>query len=117
MQQIINNIINADLIIFGVPNYFDNVTGLFKNFMDRLHPLYKKEIIKNKKIIFIFTGGGREEGTAEEMSKSVNGLVKYLKLDVINEYSYKALNIHDIENQTKKINCMVDDIVNVIAEI
>ena len=43
INEIINKIKEADLIIFGVPNYFDNVSGLFKNFMDRLHPLYKCE--------------------------------------------------------------------------
>ena len=40
INEIISKIIDSDLIIFGVPNYFDNVSGLFKNFMDRLHPLY-----------------------------------------------------------------------------
>lgn len=114
MKEIINKIVNADLIIFGIPNYFDNVTGLFKNFMDRLHPLYKSESIKNKKIIFIFIGGGKEEGTKEEMNKSVKGLVKYLKLKVIRDYSYKALKVNDVEEQNEKINSMLNDIINVI---
>ena len=110
MEEIINKIIEADLIIFGVPNYFDNVTGLFKNFMDRLHPLYKSELIKNKKVIFIYTGGGNEEGTKEEMQKAVYGLIKYLKLDILKEYSYKALNVHDVREQNDKINKMIKEI-------
>ena len=65
MKEIIIKIKEADLIIFGVPNYFDNVTGLFKNFMDRLHPLYKSESIRDKSVVYIFTGGGEEEGTRE----------------------------------------------------
>ena len=69
MNEIIDKVKESDLIIFGVPNYFDNVTGLFKNFMDRLHPLYKSELIKNKNVIFIFTGGGKEKGTKEENYK------------------------------------------------
>ena len=110
MEEIINKIIEADLIVFGVPNYFDNVTGLFKNFMDRLHPLYKSELIKNKKVIFIYTGGGNEEGTKEEMQKAVYGLIKYLKLDILKEYSYKALNVHDVREQNDKINKMIKEI-------
>jgi len=39
INDIIDKVVNADLIIFAVPNYFDNVSGLFKNFIDRLHPL------------------------------------------------------------------------------
>lgn len=113
MEKIINKIINADLVIFGVPNYFDNVTGLFKNFMDRLHPLYKNEVIKDKKVIFIFTGGGKEDGTKEEMDKAVYGLIKYLKLNVIQEYTYQALNAHDVENQAEKIREMINEIRNI----
>ena len=112
MKEIIIKIKEADLIIFGVPNYFDNVTGLFKNFMDRLHPLYKSESIRDKSVVYIFTGGGEEEGTREEMEKAVYGLNKYLKLNVLKNYSYKALNLHDIEIQKEKINNMIEEIKN-----
>ena len=113
MDKIINKIIKADLVIFGVPTYFDNVTGLFKNFMDRLNSLYKSEMIKYKKVIFIFTGGGKEDATKEEMDKAVYGLIKYLKLNVIQEYTYQALNAHDVENQTEKIKKMINEIRNI----
>ena len=112
MNDIIDKIKESDLIIFGIPNYFDNVTGLFKNFMDRLHPLYKSELTKHKRVIFIFTGGGGEKGTKEEMEKAVHGLIKYLKLNVLKNYSYQALNIHDVENQKEKINKMLEEIKN-----
>ncbi len=114
MQEIINKIKDADLIVFGVPNYFDNVSGLFKNFIDRLHPLYKSELIKDKKVIFIFTGGGDEIGTQEEMHKAVNGTIKYLKLDLVKEYSYQALNLHDVEKQQEKVEEMINEIREVL---
>lgn len=113
MKKIISKIKEANLIVFGVPNYFDNVTGLFKNFMDRLHPLYKSESIRDKSVIYIFTGGGEEEGTKEKMKKAVYGLNKYLKLSVLNIYSYKALNPNDIEIQKEKINNMIEEIKNI----
>lgn len=114
VNEIINKLAEADLIIFGVPNYFDNVSGLFKNFVDRLHPLYKSELIANKKVIFVYVGGGNEDGTKEELHHSVKGLIKYLKLDVIKEYSYRALNINDIKNQENKIYEMIEDIKSVL---
>ncbi len=46
MEQIIEKLTKADFILFGVPNYFDNVSGLFKNFIDRLHPCYKSENLR-----------------------------------------------------------------------
>lgn len=110
INDIINKIIDADLIIFGVPNYFDNVSGLFKNFIDRLHPLYKSELIAQKKVVFVYVGGGNEEGTKIELHQAVKGLVKYLKLYVIKEYSFKALNVNDIKSQNEKVQEMIKEI-------
>jgi len=110
INEIITKIIDSDLIIFGVPNYFDNVSGLFKNFMDRLHPLYKSELIADKKIIFIYVGGGGEDGTMTELHQSVSGFIKYLKLNLIKEYSFKALVHNDIINQKEKVQKMIEEI-------
>ncbi len=101
------------MIIFGIPNYFDNVSGLFKNFMDRLHPLYKSGLIANKKVVFVYVGGGEEEGTKIELHNSVAGFVKYLKLCVIAEYSFKALEYKDIVNQQDKVQKMIEEIKNI----
>lgn len=116
MKEIIEKIIEADFIIFGVPNYFDNVTGLFKNFLDRLHPAYKAELLKNKKVIYIFTAGGKVEGTREEMRKSVAGITKYLKWDVVKDYIYQVLNAKDIELQKEKVVEMIKEVSNIIGE-
>lgn len=48
------------------------------------------------------------------MEKAVYGLIKYLKLNVLNTYSYQALNIHDVEKQNGKINKMLEEIKNYI---
>lgn len=110
INLIINQLIGSEMIIFGVPNYFDNVSGLFKNFMDRLHPLYKSKQLKNKKAVFIFVGGGDEEGTKEELHQAIKGFSRYLSLDVKDEFSFKALNASDIKKQDEKI----DNIINFI---
>lgn len=110
MNLIIEQLKEAELIIFGVPNYFDNVTGLFKNFIDRLHPLYRSEELKNKKVIFIFVGGGNVKGTSETMHQSIKGLPKYLLIDVKGEYTFQALNVGDMKKQKDKINELIDEI-------
>jgi len=109
MNEIIDKLIASELIIFGIPNYFDNVTGLFKNFMDRLHPLYKSGQIKKKKVIFIFVGGGDEIGTKKELHQAIKGFVKYLGLESKKEYAFKALNRNDIEKQKEKIDSIVTE--------
>lgn len=101
MKEIVEKMLSSELIIFGVPNYFDNVTGLFKNFIDRLHPLYKSHLLEHKKVIFLYVGGGKEEGTLASLHESVKGMVKYLGLNVVKEEAFKALNPDDELDQTK----------------
>lgn len=110
INEIIIKIIDSDLIVFGVPNYFDNVSGIFKNFMDRLHPLYKSGLAADKKVVFIYVGGGEEEGTKIELHNAVAGFVKYLKLNVVKEYSFKALAYNEMINQQEKIYKMIEEI-------
>lgn len=114
MRIIIKKMKEAELIVFGIPNYFDNVSGLFKNFIDRLHPLYKSGELKNKKVIFIFVGGGKKEGTLSSLHQSVKGLIKYLKLDVEKEFSFKALHLNDIKEAQEEIDNVIDYIENIL---
>lgn len=37
--ELLDKILQADLLVFATPVYVDNVTGIMKNFMDRLIPL------------------------------------------------------------------------------
>ena len=110
INPIIDKLIESELIVFGVPNYFDNVSGLFKNFMDRLHPLYKSKQLKDKKVIYVYVGGGEENGTKEELHQAIKGFSKYLSLDIKNEFSFKALNIDEIMKQEEKIEEIAENI-------
>lgn len=111
---IIDKLLVSDIIIFGVPNYFDNVSGLFKNFIDRLHPLYKSEKLKNKKVYFIYVGGGKVEGTENKMHQATDGFIKYLQLDLKHEFSFQALNINDMKKEDEMIDNMIEKIVEEI---
>lgn len=114
MKTITNKMQKSDMLVIGVPNYFDNVTSIFKTFADRCYSLYKSEKLKNKKVYFIFVGGGNIEGTKENMLNSVHGFIKYLKLNFIGEKSFKALNVFDLKNEL--INKDFDLIIDVIKQ-
>lgn len=90
LQIVIDKILESDLVVIAIPNYFGNMSGFFKNFIDRLHYMYKKEIIDNKKIIFIYTGADYKEITMEEMTQATYYVEKYLKLDVIKRFSFSS---------------------------
>lgn len=39
MEELLKTFINSDIVVFAMPVYVDNVTGIMKQFMDRLIPL------------------------------------------------------------------------------
>jgi len=47
MQELHEKISNADIMVYATPLYYYTVTGLMKDFMDRMLPLVNKEIVKN----------------------------------------------------------------------
>jgi multimeric flavodoxin WrbA len=48
MEKIISKLLETDCIIFGSPNYFNNVSGMMKNFIDRTNPLCDPPLLKGK---------------------------------------------------------------------
>jgi multimeric flavodoxin WrbA len=63
MSEIRNKLLKADSMVFGSPIYYDSVTGLLKNFIDRINPIYHK--LKGKRFAFIIVGQLRgKEGEA-----------------------------------------------------
>jgi len=56
MRQLYDKLSKTDIIVFGSPTYFGNVTGLMKNFIDRCLPLYLSEELKGKKAALLSSG-------------------------------------------------------------
>jgi multimeric flavodoxin WrbA len=68
MQLIYPKMLEADVIVLGSPVYFDMISGLLKNFMDRTCPIWTK------------LGGKRLVGIAvaeESIGKAVDNLKTY----------------------------------------
>lgn len=57
MQPLYQKLIAADIIALGSPTYFDNVTGIMKNFMDRCLPFYFSKRLATKKIVLLTSAG------------------------------------------------------------
>ncbi|MCK5491103.1 MAG: NAD(P)H-dependent oxidoreductase [Candidatus Pacebacteria bacterium] len=53
MQTIYMKLEKADIIVLGSPTYFDNVSGIMKNFFDRTLPFYFSGKLINKKVILL----------------------------------------------------------------
>lgn len=46
MEELLDKISQADIVVFATPLYYYTVTGIMKDFMDRMLPLNKREMIK-----------------------------------------------------------------------
>lgn len=46
MEELLNKISQADIMVYATPLYYYTVTGIMKDFMDRMLPLNNREIIK-----------------------------------------------------------------------
>ena len=113
MGEIREKMHNSDMIVIGTPNYFDNVSGLLKDFIDRTHPFYKAESLKGKKLILIMVGGGDAKGSHEYLNYCMRGFVKYSKLKLIGSYCFQALNQNDLKKNDEAI-AKIDEIIKKI---
>lgn len=73
MGEIRNKLLEVDSIIFGSPIYYDGITGLLKNFIDRTNPIYHK--LKGKRFAFVIVG--QLKGKEGEVSRKF--VVDFLK--------------------------------------
>lgn len=60
MQEIHQKLKEADVILLGSPTYFDNVSGLMKNFMDRCLCFYFSEEMKGRRVALVSIGNFTE---------------------------------------------------------
>lgn len=82
MEDIINKIEDADMIVLSSPVYFGTVTSSLKVLIDRCQPLYNKRFVLGvedtikKKGVLIFTAGGKNK----KMIDSMNLVAKFFML-------------------------------------
>ena len=65
MTHLRDAIVKSDILVFASPLYFCEVTGLMKNFLDRLYFFYhpvNKHLVSGKKVLIITTLGEKEVG-------------------------------------------------------
>ncbi len=104
MDEIRSKLLEADSIIFGSPIYYDGVTGLLKNFIDRTNPIYNK--LKGKKFSFVIVG--QLKGKEGEVSRKF--VIDFLKniceihgMEFVDYVFAIALGLEEIDNDKSAI--------------
>lgn len=77
---------NSDAVVFGSPNYFNNVSALMKNFIDRMNAHWQDPLLKGKKVVLAMPGGQGEESRGKGMA-AFEEFPKICKMKVIGKIS------------------------------
>lgn len=103
MQEIYKKMAEAEIFILGTPNYFDNVSGLMKDFIDRTNPFYETDRLKGKKLITIVVGGGKIKNSEKVGNQALKCFSYAHKLNFIGAYCFEGLNNDDIKNDPEAV--------------
>ncbi|MDD5148186.1 MAG: flavodoxin family protein [Candidatus ainarchaeum sp.] len=99
MRLIYPKMFNADVIVLGSPNYFNNVSGLMKNFFDRFCPFWE-ETLKGKKAVLVVAGaeGGKSLKTTE---KALKNFCEICSIRIVGKILIKAKEANEIQKNQK----------------
>jgi len=104
MQELYPKIKETDLMIIATPNYFDNVTGLLKDFIDRTNPFYETDVLEGKKVVALVVGGGKIENSKRVVDQALTYFIKAHKRELIDSMCFKALKQDDLKSNQEAIN-------------
>lgn len=113
MRELIDKMNDADIIILATPNYFYNVSGLTKLFIDRSYSLYHQSLLKGKKFIYVYVGNDNTATIKKYLDNAMYGFTVCHELSVLGSFAYSAGDIGEFLdiNQAK---ATTDEIINVI---
>lgn len=116
MNIIIERMKTSDLIVFGSSNYFNNVSGIMKDFFDRLNPLRgENNVLAGKKAVAIMVGEAPDEKSATASLATIRSAAEILEMAVIGEMYFAAKKIHDIETNSEMVQKIDDFTKNVLG--
>ncbi|MFA6285592.1 MAG: flavodoxin family protein [Parcubacteria group bacterium] len=116
MQDLYSKMQEADIIVLGTPNYFDNVPGLMKDFIDRTNPFYETDKLKGKKLITIVTGGGKIKNSKRVGEQALKYFSDAHQMRLVGSYCFQALHFNDAE-KNPKTKIAIDKIARKINSI
>ncbi len=82
MPGILRKVFDADALVLGTPNYFNNVSGLMKDFIDRINPYWESEKIKGKKAAIVCVGT-EEKGSLEHCRDALLEFAEICEMKVV----------------------------------
>ncbi len=116
MNVIIDRMKSNDLIVFGSSNYFNNVSGIMKDFFDRLNPLRgENNVLKGKKAAAIMVGEVSDPKGAAASIATITSVAEILEMPIAGELYLVAKKVQDVETNPESLQKIDDFIKSVIS--
>lgn len=115
MDMIMERMERCDLIVLASPNYFNNVTGIMKDFFDRLNPLYKKRALAGKKMISIGVGASTNPAYPEKMTAVMGSVAELLGMDHIGDLYLVARSAQEVEQNPEQVQKIDEFVKNILS--
>lgn len=112
INLIIDQIKRNDLIVFGSPVYFNNVSGLMKDFIDRLNPCYADKSLNGKKAIGVFVG--EDSLTGSKAVFAIESLAEAMDMYFIGDLCLSAKNDQDLEKNPDELHKLEEFTNNIL---
>ena len=98
MQGLYRKMEKAAVLVIATPNYFDNVSGLLKDFIDRCNAFYNSGRIKGKKAVFIVVGGGSAGDSRRVVGQALRYFANGVGLDVAGSFIFTGTDRAGVRN-------------------
>jgi len=103
MQKLYSKMYGADVIVFGTPNYFDNISGILKDFIDRSNPVGVGRRLKDKKAFVVLAGGASPESAVNAI-KTLKDYARIQQMKFVGSIAVKAFKSNEASANKKTIS-------------
>jgi multimeric flavodoxin WrbA len=115
MQIIFEKMKGSDLIVFGSPNYQNNVPGMMKDFFDRINPFYKSRLLADKKMVSICTGASANPDNPGKMKMVIGSVADLFGLEYVSQLYLLARNPQDVAADAGSLQKIDDFAKNILS--
>ncbi|MCI5497078.1 MAG: flavodoxin family protein [Firmicutes bacterium] len=97
-KVLLEKVVDADIVVLATPNYFYNVSGLTKTFIDRTYSLYNQESLSGKKFVYIYVGEDDINNTKKYCDNAMYGFTICHKISVLDSFAFSAGDIGELKD-------------------
>lgn len=112
MSLVLEEMLEADVLVFVTPVYFDSLPAVFKNILDRTNPLCNRLTGKQA---YIITFGQADQVSWNRATQCLENYLEVMGIEVVEKVSFYARLPEDASNN-QEIVCKLDSMADRIFQ-